>query len=52
MTDRGWRVSKTKARQAGKIDVAVAAVMAHFGLLRNEPAPSVYEQRGLVLIGE
>jgi phage terminase large subunit-like protein len=43
-TDRGWRVSKM--RQHRKIDAHVAAVMAHYTLLRN-PA-SVYDVRGVI----
>ena len=45
-TDRGWRVSKM--RQHRKIDAHVAAIMAHYTLLRN--ARSVYDERGVIAI--
>ena len=46
-TDRGWKVSRM--RQNRKIDAHVAAVMAHYTLLRN-PTSSVYDTRGLIVI--
>lgn len=44
MTDRGWRVRKTK--QNRKIDALVASVIAHWRAAVAGPRPSVYERRG------
>jgi phage terminase large subunit-like protein len=46
-TDRGWKVSKMA--QHRKIDAHVAAVMAHYTLLRN-PGRSVYDERGMLAV--
>jgi phage terminase large subunit-like protein len=46
MTDRGWRVRKSK--QNKKIDALVAGVMAHWRAAVHGPKPSVYERRGVL----
>ncbi len=50
-SDRGFTLAKSKSR--GKIDAAIALVLAYDQALRHEgdDAPSVYESRGLIEIG-
>lgn len=50
MTDRGWRVRKSK--QNKKIDALVASVMAHWRAAVAGPKPSVYESRGVLEFGD
>jgi hypothetical protein len=50
-SDRGFTLAKSRSR--GKIDAAIALVMAYDQALRHEDVdgPSVYESRGLIEIG-
>lgn len=49
MTDRGWRVRKSKNTK--KIDGLVASVVAHWRAAVAGPKPSVYEDRGVLTFG-
>jgi phage terminase large subunit-like protein len=46
MTDRGWRVRKSK--NSRKIDALVACTIAHWRAAVAGPKPSVYEKRGML----
>lgn len=48
MTERGWKVYKL--RQTQKFDAVAAMAMAHH--LAKTQTPSVYEKRGLIVVGE
>jgi phage terminase large subunit-like protein len=49
MTDRGWRVRKSK--NSRKIDALVAGTIAHWRAAVAGPKPSVYERRGILEFG-
>jgi phage terminase large subunit-like protein len=49
MTDRGWRVRKSKNHR--KIDGLVAVTIAHWRAEVSDAGPSVYEERGILWFG-